>query len=484
MSRIVAPAIFAVILLLFASPAPAQEQPALPAVSAKEIDANLGSEWYGVYLQGKKIGYAHQKFERVGDRVEETMTMSMKLASFMQKIEMKMTQKLVFESKAPFRLLEVVGEEDAGSSVTRTHAVRSGDGFTHTVSAGKQVRKSAVADLNLTIADSLALDTWVRSHPKVGSQLMTRTLDAKDWKVDPTTHLVKATKTSLVSGVEVKFTEVESLSKRNNLKYLQRINADGKLISTQIAIFELRRETEAEAKNTEFSRDLFVLGMAKADKKIGYGPAVKELILEVDAKEGDVFKNGPRQTIVLKENGTRVIKLGKKYGNVEKVDDKEIKENLAETADYLIKDPKVIELAKQAVGDAKTPEEKVKNIVAFVHRFIRPKMVASLPVLPDLLEKKVGDCKCYALLTTALCRASGIPAREVTGLVYMGDDVRAFGGHAWNEVVLGGVWVPVDASLNQTEVDAGHISQGDKRTGSTNVLRSLGKISFRVIESR
>ncbi len=484
MPRIIASLLFAGFLFLATAHSNAQEQPTLPAISGKEIDANLGSDWYGVYLQGKKIGYAHQQLKRVGDHVEETMTMSMKLVSFMQKIEMKVTQTLTFESKSPFRLMKVTAEENLGAGITNTRVERTDKGFNHLIITGKQQRATSVDDVGITLADSLGLDLWVQSNPAVGKQLITRSIEAKDWKVDSTLHMVKAIKSSLVNGVNVKFTEVESDSKRTKLKYLQRIGADGKVISTQIAIFELRRETEAEAKNNEFSRDLFVLGMAKADKKIGYAPAVRELIVEVDAREGEVFKNGPRQTVVVKENGTRLIKLGKKFGNPVKVDDKTAKENLAETADYLLNDSKVIAMAKEAVGDAKTPEEKVKNIVAFVHRFIRPKMVASLPSLPDLLEKKVGDCKCYALLTTTLCRAAGIPSREVAGLVYMGDDVQAFGGHAWNEVVLGGVWVPVDASLNQIEVDAGHISQGEKSVASGNVLQSLGKISFRVIESQ
>ncbi|MFO0863329.1 MAG: hypothetical protein U0744_01480 [Gemmataceae bacterium] len=38
--------------------------------------------------------------------------------------------------------------------------------------------------------------------------------------------------------------------------------------------------------------------------------------------------------------------------------------------------PKVKELS-EAVGDAKTPEEKVKRIVAFVHGYVRPSLSAS-----------------------------------------------------------------------------------------------------------
>ena len=78
----------------------------------------------------------------------------------------------------------------------------------------------------------------------------------------------------------------------------------------------------------------------------------------------------------------------------------------------------------------------------------------------------------------------GIPARDVSGLVYMGDQVKAFGGHAWNEVVLGGVWVPVDASRGQVEIDAGHICFGTDLRANKSLLETLGKLSFKVIESK
>ena len=68
-----------------------------------------------------------------------------------------------------------------------------------------------------------------------------------------------------------------------------------------------------------------------------------------------------------------------------------------------------------------------------------------------------GDCTEHTLLLTTLARAVGIPARSVSGLVYMGDAYRAFGGHAWNEVVIDGRWVPVDATWGQMQLDAAHL---------------------------
>ena len=87
-----------------------------------------------------------------------------------------------------------------------------------------------------------------------------------------------------------------------------------------------------------------------------------------------------------------------------------------------------------------------------------------------------------ALLLTTLARAVGIPAREVTGLVYMGDEVQAFGGHAWSEVVLDGRWQPVDPAWRETEVNATHIRFGVGRSQAGKMLSIIGGVSFKLRE--
>ena len=127
-------------------------------------------------------------------------------------------------------------------------------------------------------------------------------------------------------------------------------------------------------------------------------------------------------------------------------------------------------------------EEKVKRLCKFVYNFIRPAEASSLPKIHDLLERKCGDCKSYALLFTTLARAAGLPSREVSGFVYMGDGVKAFGGHAWNEVLLDGYWVPIDASMNSTDLDAAHICMGVDRDSTNNLLKTFGKLQFKLVE--
>lgn len=451
-----------------------------PQLKAKDIDLALGIDWYGVYLQGKKVGTCRIELARADKAVVENFSMTMKLVVSDVKTEVKMARVLTFEEAAPHRLLKAVLDQNDGDTVTKITATRVAKGFDYVLVVAGKERRRIEPEPMFTLADNLASDVWMRSEPKVGAKILSSDLDIEDWKLDPSTFTIKSIKHSLVGGLPVKYYEVETESKRQNIKYMSRFDSKGNMLSSNIGIFELRKETEEQAKNIEYSQDLFVLGSVKIDRPIGRTTRLIELVLEVVGKDGDVLQNGPSQTVRVVDD-KRLLELGKKFGHEQKPTAKEIADNLAETNAYAINDAKVKELAKKAIGDAKAPEEKVKRIVAFVHDFMIPTDTATLPNIHDLLEHKKGDCKSYALLTTTLCRSAGIPSREVAGLLYMGDDAKAFGGHAWNEVVLGGAWVPVDATLNEVGVDAGHICFGEDRVASGAMLQSLGKLSFKVV---
>ncbi|MCI0639774.1 MAG: transglutaminase-like domain-containing protein [Gemmataceae bacterium] len=480
--RLLVPSILSLAFLAFtAAPGHAQEL-YRPKIDAKAIDSTLRTDWYGLYLKGKKIGYFRTTRARVGEEISESFVLSMKLFSFGQKAEMLITQDLRFENSAPHALVSGTFEQKSGPVAQKTALVRNDKGFAVTHSVGKEITKKQIAPADYNLADAMASEMWIRQGAKPGAKIEYADFDMQDLKTQTQTSKILSSKTSLVGGVEIRYFEVETESSKEKLRIQSRHDDQGRLLSGQFAgIFELRMESEEQAKNTEYSQDLFVLGMAKVDRALGQTGKVRELILEIDGKEGDVFEDGPRQSVAAKPGG-RIIKLGKKHGKESKPTQKEIDEALTETAAYCISHPKVKELAQKAVGDAKTPEEKVKRIIEFVHDFVTPSLSANLPNIHDLMEKKRGDCKSYALLTANLCRASGVPAREVSGLLYVGDDQKAFGGHAWNEVVLDGVWVPVDASMRQTEIDAAHLSFGSEYRAARNLLETLGKLQFRVVE--
>jgi hypothetical protein len=454
------------------------------SLSPKDIEASLETSWYGLYFKNTKIGYEHSKWFRNSDgsRIIETAQMSLKMTSFGKKTEMTETRITEFDARPPYRLLRSERQQSDGKVKQTILVVAGPKGLDVTVTTGKDVQKKQVKAVDYTLEDALTADVWVRRGPKSGDKLVTREFDIEDLKTNTMTLTMLATKKSFVTGVPIVYHELEAVSEKVPVKGLLRCDSKGRTISLTLSEeIEMRRESEADARNTKYSADVFVLGMAKIDRKIGLPTEITGLVLEIPGKEGEHLKSASRQLIVANPSGTYTCKLGKAYAKPVKATDAEIKENLEETISYPISSPKVQLLLREALGDAATPQEKVKRITKFVHDFVTPSLEGSTPKLADLLERKAGDCKSYALLFNALARAAGIPSREIGGLMYVGDDVKAFGGHAWNEVVLDGYWVPIDASLNETEINATHVSFGADRDATKNMLATLGKLSFKLI---
>jgi Transglutaminase-like superfamily len=463
-----------------------QPKPDRPVLTAKDAEASLSSDWFGIYFQGKKIGYFNTKLTKIeeGGRnyYREKAFMTMKLQSFGQKSELKFTETYDFDTQPPFRLARADYLRVDDKVQTRHTLVAQGQDYDATIVVGKEKQQKKVANLDYTLADAMATELWIKQKPKAGDKITTQDLDMDELEIDLSTATLLDTKDSLVNGVKVVFHDVRSVSRKRNVASDSKYDDQGHLLSGTVGgVFEMRRETEEQAKNTEYSSDLFVLGLAKIDKAIGETTKLSALVLELDKKEGSNLPNGPRQS--LQANGdTYLLRIGKKYGDNLKASEQDIKEGLQETTAYPIYETKVKILAQKAMNGAKTDLEKARNICAFVHNFITPSLSASLPKMHDLMIRKEGDCKSYALMFTCLARAVGLPSREVSGFIYMGDDVKAFGGHAWNEVLLDGYWVPVDASLNQVDADPRHICLGTDKESANNLLKTFGKLNFKLIE--
>lgn len=145
-------------------------------------------------------------------------------------------------------------------------------------------------------------------------------------------------------------------------------------------------------------------------------------------------------------------------------------------------DPVIIELAEALTKNKRTEMEKSKAIHQWVITNIaydQPTMRSIVsgrptPYLQDALttlETKIAVCEGYSNLVAALHRAIGIRAKISIGKFYhiayrlyptlvrinrVPDVNTAEGLHAWNELEIGGKWIPMDATS-----DAGSSSGAD-----------------------
>ncbi|MBZ0222540.1 MAG: transglutaminase domain-containing protein [Dokdonella sp.] len=130
-------------------------------------------------------------------------------------------------------------------------------------------------------------------------------------------------------------------------------------------------------------------------------------------------------------------------------------------SDYLQSEaPEIIALARKAVGDAQSPQEKMQRIETFVRGFISNKNLnVGYASALEVARKPEGDCTEHAVLVAALGRASGVATRVATGLAYApgfaGKD-SVFVPHAWAQAWIDGRWRSFDAALKG--FDSGHIA--------------------------
>ena len=121
------------------------------------------------------------------------------------------------------------------------------------------------------------------------------------------------------------------------------------------------------------------------------------------------------------------------------------------STEYLQSDKEaIIDLARHAVGGTQDAAKAAKQIESFVAGYIQTKdLSVGYASAAEVAQSRQGDCSEHAVLTAAMCRAVGIPARIACGVVYAEafiNQKNIFAGHMWVEAWLNGRWVGLDAT--------------------------------------
>ena len=155
-------------------------------------------------------------------------------------------------------------------------------------------------------------------------------------------------------------------------------------------------------------------------------------------------------------------------------------------------DPMIKGQARKIIGAEKNSWRAVKLIAAWLKQEITPAYNFSFSEAKDVLFSLQGDCTEYTVLAAAFCRAVGVPARAVLGIMYNGG---IFNYHMWLEVYVG-KWVSVDPQFfNKDETtgeyytDATHlqflrIDLGDDTLKAMNQFLTdiIGKIKLEILD--
>jgi len=123
--------------------------------------------------------------------------------------------------------------------------------------------------------------------------------------------------------------------------------------------------------------------------------------------------------------------------------------------------------------------EAARRIASFVDTSVENSPTVSLPSAVDVMDNLRGDCNEHTILTVALARAVGLPARICAGIVYLNG---SFGYHAWPMIWVG-EWVAMDPTFSQYVADGTHIILATGNLESQYVVNSaIGRLSIIELE--
>jgi len=104
-----------------------------------------------------------------------------------------------------------------------------------------------------------------------------------------------------------------------------------------------------------------------------------------------------------------------------------------------------------------------------------------VPSALEVLQTKAGDCNEHSVLTVALLRAAGVPARTVVGVLYF---EGRFYYHAWVEAYWGR-WMAIDSLMYQIPADATHIRLvAGGLESQVELVKVIGRLQVEILEVR
>ena len=454
-----------------------------------DLDELVGTQWYGIYVVGQKAGYVSVTMglsELDGTPVvAEKADMRVLMMVGGKRILNWMKFQEVYAVASPHELMLVESENRTSTSTERLHIERDGEAFavTHLLH-GRTMTKQVPAS-RATLHDALAIQRFVVNGPEVGEGIRFITFDDETLKDVEETATVLEVVEEEWRGQPRRVFVVESKTPR--LTTIVRYLEDGTMISCSLGgVMTLRLEEEATARRMPGEGELFEVRREIPVKELDVdGEKIGTLTLAIVGLPEGVLVESARQSVEKREDGALVVTLTLGSVPVEASVTDEAREQLAEflesTDEIQAEDERIRKRARRIVRGGNDPVEQTRRISRWVYRHVEGAEFTDYETALDVLIHLKGDCTEHTLLFVALCRAAGLPAREVSGLVYAGPGKRVFGMHRWAQVFVG-EWVDVDPTLNQLPADATHVELDTEGDRWFDLLAAFAEITIEVLD--
>jgi hypothetical protein len=465
--------------------------------------------WDAVYLAGAKIGFIHTFVEKVQDRGRDFLRVRIDIEQRLKRRDDVAVIKLMYGTiETPEgQVLRLDTRTMAAGQDLRAHGdvingkmklILEGTGHSESkiIPWGPEVRgpyapEQSMARKPMKEKEERSLKMFIPELNKICDVgLKAHTIEPVLLGDGTKRALLRVDQTTVVDG-------------KPRPEYDARIwvDSEGQVLKSEqdvlggIVMYRTNKEA-ATSPGGPIQVDLILNSVVKVERKIPNPEQTRHVKYRITLRDSDPAESIPndaRQTLRSEAKGGSAILEVKSIGPLEgdpsaaELDPQYLKPNALVTSE----DTRVRSLSERATRGAVDPWEKANRISGWVHQNIRDKNFGvAFAAANEVARKLSGDCTEHAVLSAAMCRAAGIPARVVVGLLYV-EDLGGFGYHMWNEVYVNQRWVSLDSSWNQSPVDAVHIKLADTSLEGVSpfetflpLVRVMGKLGIEPIELR
>ncbi|MEJ2701870.1 MAG: transglutaminase-like domain-containing protein [Sedimentisphaerales bacterium] len=451
---------------------------AAPIVSARSAEASDENEYFAVFMEGKKIGHSIQSRVVSGGKVTTGEQVSMTLSRMSVPVTVEINETHIettageplgfkLEQKLGATAITVAGTVDKRGKVDLT-----------TTSMGVKQKSTLQWPQGAVMAEGLRLFE-LKKGAKEGLQYNVKLFQPGLAQAVDAHIRVGAMQNVDLLGRVVALREMattlnmpgagEIVSTSYVDKHLQLQKTTMPLAGMSVELIACAKEFALSQNDVLDLIDKMFLASPKPLYNLASAKSVTYDLVPIEGATNLTIPSDDNQHVEHLGNGnvTLTVKpVGGRPGAGFPYDgsDPAILEAMKPTRFLQADDKDVVALARRAVGDTKDAAEAAKKIEAFVSEYVENRSLSvGYASAAEVAASRQGDCSEFAVLTAAMCRAVGIPARVVVGVAYVNDFAghRGFGGHAWTQAYVGGKWIGLDASFRgggRGGYDAGHIA--------------------------
>lgn len=436
-----------------------------------------GDEWFGIYQQGRKIGYAHTRVtpEAEAYHLYEESELDILVLGSVQHVKTTINS---YTSKN-FLLKYFDFTMQSGTTSMKIKGAVLGKKLVLDIESGGQTRK-----------ERIPLKEPPYLSPNIKPALLLLGLEpGKKFRFplfNPATMSTEDATITVQSSERIKVGDKEMIVYKlqesfQGMETFSWVTQDGDTIKEESPLgYVLLKETPKEARKLNKQGpvvDIITLTRIPSDViKESAKTTYLKARLQGAALNGFSL-DGDRQTLqgniieIHTPNAPSEYQLP--YAG------KDLKEHLQPNAFIQSDDKRIIDQSKRILANERNARVAAKKLNEWVYATLTKKPIVSIPSAVEVLAQREGDCNEHTALYTALARAAGIPTRMAAGIVYMED---GFYYHAWPEVWLG-AWTAIDPTFNQFPADATHIrfvtGNLDKQS---EIMRLVGKLKVEILE--